>query len=609
MIVIIIMGLFYSITDSQTINVKDHIKDKFPSIFCFYLYSLEDLDPYEKKFIDLLQNLPEEEQKYDAKEVYKNGFSLELLKSIKEEETIKVPTNTPSLPPLPKPKEKPIESLPSIIKRIEPSTVIVFTYDNKGNFLRLGSGFFIGQNGDIVTNYHTLKGASYVEVKTSYGKTHPMTYIVAEDEQGDLIRFSIDIPSQYVHPLPLSVALPEVGEKIIVYGSPLGLEKTVSDGIISAIREVPGYGKLIQITAPISPGSSGSPVLNMKGEIIGIATFQFIEGQNLNFAIPSEKIVSLILTEEKKKPITEELFEQEEKGKKDSDYAYEVYDKALHFIDKKEYEKALPYLEIAIKTDITSLKAWAYFQMGFCYGELKSSVKAMEAFKQAIRIDPDYALAHVNLGIAYGELGNYAKAMEAFKQAISIDPVNANAHLGVGNAYYEFGLYKDAIEAYKQVIRIDPDDAITYGNLGAAYLQLGFYKDAIETCKQAIRIDPDYALAHVNLGIAYGKLGNHTKKIEALKQAIRIDTDDGDAHYNLGITYGKLGNHTKAIGSFKQTIRIDTDYANAHLGLGIAYHLIGDSNSALNEYKILKELDIDKANKLFDLLIKKNLNK
>ena len=430
-----------------------------------------------------------------------------LFYSITDSQTIKVPTSRPALPSLPKQKEESIESLPSIIKRIEPSTVIVFAYDNKGEFLQLGSGFFISKNGDIITNYHMLQGANSAEVKTSDGKTYPITYIVAEDEQSDLIRLSVDIPSQYVHPLSLSTSLPEVGERIIVYGSPLGLEKTVSDGIISAIREVPGYGKLIQITAPISPGSSGSPVLNMKGEIIGIATFQFIEGQNLNFAIPSEKIVSLNLTEEKKKFITEEPFEQEEKGKKDSDYAYEAYDKALHFIDKKEYEKALPYLEIAIKTDISSLKAWAYFQMGFCYGELESSVKAMEAFKQAIRIDPDYALAHVNLGIAYG------------------------------------------------------------------------------------------------------KLGNHTKEIEAFKQAIRIDTDDGDAHYNLGIIYGKLGNHTKAIEAFKQAIRIDTDYANAHLGLGIAYHLIGDSNSALNEYKILKELDIDKANKLFDLLIKKKLNK
>ena len=306
LIVIIIIGLFYSISTSQTINVKDYIKDKFPSIFSFYLSSLEDLDSYEKEFIDLLEKLPKEEQEYYAKEVYKNGFSLELLKNVKEGKIIQVPTSRPVLPSLPKPKEKPIENLPTLIKIIKPSVVIVFAYDDKGEFLKLGSGFFISQSGDIITNYHVLQGADSAEVKTSDGKTYPITYIVAGDEQSDIICLSVDIPSQYVHPLSLSATVPEVGERIIVYGSPLGLEKTVSDGIVSAIREVPGYGKLIQITAPISPGSSGSPVLNMKGEVIGVATFQMIEGQNLNFAIPSERITKLNLVKEKKISLSEE---------------------------------------------------------------------------------------------------------------------------------------------------------------------------------------------------------------------------------------------------------------------------------------------------------------
>ncbi|GAH37669.1 unnamed protein product, partial [marine sediment metagenome] len=145
-----------------------------------------------------MQKLPEEEQEYYAKEVYKNGFSLELLKSIKEGKTIKEPASAPTLPFLTKPKEKLIESLPSLIRRIEPSIVSVFTYDKKGNILRLGSGFFISQNGDIITNYHVLQGASSAEVKTSDGKTHSITYIVAGDEQSDIIRLSVDIPSKYV---------------------------------------------------------------------------------------------------------------------------------------------------------------------------------------------------------------------------------------------------------------------------------------------------------------------------------------------------------------------------------------------------------------------------
>ena len=456
LIVIIIIGLFYSITDSQTINVKDYIKDKFPSIFGFYLSSLEDLDSYEKEFIDLLQKLPKEEQEHYAKEVYKNGFSLELLKNVKEGKTIQVPTSKPALPSLPKQKEESSESLPSLIKRIKPSVVIVFAYDDKGEFLQLGSGFFISQNGDVITNYHVLQGASSAEVKTSDGKTYPITYIVAEDEQSDIIRLSVDIPSQYVYPLSLSTSIPEVGERIIVYGSPLGLENTVSDGIVSAIRDIPDYGRIIQITAPISPGSSGSPVLNMQGEVIGIASFQMVEGQNLNFAIPSEKITGLSLTEENKISITEEVFGQESKAKKDSDYD-EAYKKALYFIDKKEYNKALIYLEIAINTDILSLKENVYSYIGFCNGELGNHIKAIEALKQAIRIDPNDAIAYSNLGGDYNYLSLYKEAIEVLKQAIRIDPNDANPHFNLGIAYFQIGDKNSALNEYKILKELDID--------------------------------------------------------------------------------------------------------------------------------------------------------
>lgn len=81
--------------------------------------------------------------------------------------------------------------------------VIVFAYDNKGEFLQLGSGFFISQNGDIITNYHLLYGASTAEIKASDGKTYPITYIMAKDEQNDITRLSVDIPSKYVLPLQI----------------------------------------------------------------------------------------------------------------------------------------------------------------------------------------------------------------------------------------------------------------------------------------------------------------------------------------------------------------------------------------------------------------------
>lgn len=529
LLVTIIISIFYlTVSFSQTIYVKDYIKDKFLSAFILYLSSLEDLDSYEKEFIDLLEKLPEEEQEYYSKEVYKNGFSLELLKNVKEEKAIQVPASDPALSSLPEQKEESTENLPSLIKRIKPSVVIVFAYDNKGEFLQLGSGFFISQNGDIITNYHLLYGASSAEIKTSDGKTYPITYIIAGDEQNNIIRLSVDIPSECVLPLSLSETIPEIGERIIVYDNPIELENAISDGIVFPAREIFNYGKIIQITAPISPGSSGSPVLNMKGEVIGIAAFQMIEGRNLHFAIPSERIVSLDLAGEKKTSVGEELFEQEEKDKKDFDYAYEAYGKALYYTDKREYEKALTYLEIAIKTDIPSLKARAYLQIGFCYGML----------------------------------GAYTKEIEVYIQAICIIPADVIGHYNLGVAYYELGLHKDAIEAFKQAIHIDPDYAKAHCNLGVAYGQLDFNNEEIEAYMQAIRIDPDYAMAYYNLGVAYGKLSFHEGAIEAFTQAIRIDPDDAAAHYNLSVAYLQIGDKNSALDEYRILKRLNVDLAD-----------------------------------------------
>ena len=182
------------------------------------------------------------------------------------------------------------ENLPALIKKIEPSIVVIFTYNREGKVLGQGTGFFINKEGDVITNYHVLQNASHAEIIISDGGKYPVKKILAEDKEGDLLRVSVDIPEDKVRPLLVSPTFPEVGERIFVIGTPLGLDKTVSDGIVSAVREIPQIGKIIQVTAPISFGSSGSPVIDMNGRVIGVASFFIRDGQNLNFAIPAERI-------------------------------------------------------------------------------------------------------------------------------------------------------------------------------------------------------------------------------------------------------------------------------------------------------------------------------
>jgi tetratricopeptide (TPR) repeat protein len=482
--------------------------------------------------------------------------------------------------------------LKDVIKRVMPATVLVVTYDASGQILLQGSGFFVSEKGEVITNYHVISGAISAVVKLPDGSVYKATDVLAEDINSDLIKLKVDTNGSRVQYLPLYKALVEVGEKIVVIGSPQGLESTVSDGIVSAVRVVEGFGSIIQITAPISPGSSGSAVVNMKGEVVGVASAQILEGQNLNFVVPAGKITEL---KEKKQAIAR----KQDSAKIQAD---DIYSKAMFYYFKDNYEKALPLFKQYLQTHPDSNIAW--FGVGSCYGELGLYQEARQAYKQVIRLKPDLAEAHYNLGLAYGNLGHYQEALEAYKQVIRLKPDLAEAHYNLGLAYGSLGRYQEALEAYKQAIRLKPDYAEAHNNLGFTYGNLGRYQEALEAYKQAIKLKPDLAEAYVGIGYYYGELGLYQEAFQADQQAIKLKPDLAEAYDNLGVLYGKLGRHQEAIEAYKQAIRLKPDYVEAHYGLGVIYLNKSDTSSALEEYKILKTLDAEMANKLFNLIYK-----
>jgi len=414
------------------------------------------------------------------------------------------------------------ENLPAIVKKVEPSVVVIMTYDEEGEILVQGSGFFISKNGDVVTSLHVLQGAIRAEVKTADGNVYPVKNILAEDQESDLILVSVEISTNAVHPLPISRSLPEKGEWIIVIGSPLGLEQTVADGIVSAVRKIPAltsgtYENIIQITAPISQGSSGSPVVNMKGEVIGIATFLIVEGQNLNFAVPTERLARL--SPDKSQTLAEKKAEEIEESKY-------IYWGGINYLWLEDYEKAL------------------------------------SKFEEAVEKNPRYAEAYSHIGFCNDLLGHYHEAVEAYKQAIRINPDLGVAYCGLGMAYFQLGRYQDGIEACKQAIRLHPDFVGAHYFLGKNYAVLERLQDAMEAYKQAIRIDPDFDLAHCELGICYGALGRDQDAMEALKQAICINPNLVRAHFGLGMVYLLLRDKGSALQEYKILKDLDKDLAN-----------------------------------------------
>ena len=158
----------------------------------------------------------------------------------------------------------------------------------------IGSGFFV-DTGYIATNHHVIKGVEQISAKSVANQTkYTVEKIVAIDEKRDLAILKVSGPSPSILSLENSDKI-EIGETVYTVGNPIGLEGTVSKGIISSIRDF-GSGPLIQIDAPISPGNSGGPVLNEKGKVIGVSVsgFQGAGVQNLNFAVPSNYLKTLL---------------------------------------------------------------------------------------------------------------------------------------------------------------------------------------------------------------------------------------------------------------------------------------------------------------------------
>jgi len=165
--------------------------------------------------------------------------------------------------------------------------------DKEGHFVALGSGFLISKDGWIITNYHVIKRGTSAVIKIADGPLFPVDGVLAADKDRDVA--IIKAHGNDFRPLTLGNSdLLQKGEEVVAIGSPLGLESTVSNGLFSGIRTFDKEGRFLQITAPISHGSSGGPLFNRAGEVVGITTLMFTDGQNLNFAIPINDVKPIL---------------------------------------------------------------------------------------------------------------------------------------------------------------------------------------------------------------------------------------------------------------------------------------------------------------------------
>ena len=339
-----------------------------------------------------------------------------------------------------------------VYEQVAKSTVVVRNLDRGGKPKSAGSGVILPDR-DIVTNCHVVKGASELRVRLG-NKEYPAT-LHYSDWDRDVCSLSVTGINAPAVVLGSTKSL-KVGAKVYAVGAPKGLELTLSDGIVSSLRELEG-GQYIQTTAAISPGSSGGGLFDESGSLVGLTTLYLAEGQTLNFAVPVEWV--------------KELPKRSSKNATDTQTETQWLNKAIELESRKNRAASLEHCARWTKAQPSSGVAW--FSLGNAYYKTGQPAKAVDAYQQAVRINPEYADAWYNLGVAYAMTGQRDKAIEATQQALRINPEYAEAWMSLGNAYGKADQPAKAIEAYQQALRIKPEDADAWNNLGVAYARTG----------------------------------------------------------------------------------------------------------------------------------------
>ena len=475
----------------------------------------------------------------------------------------------------------PVQSAQQIAEKVLAATVLLDMQDSNGVPLSWGSGFFVRHN-LIATSYHLIKGAAQGTAKLVGQETKFIIEgITAKDETNDLALLKVTM--QGVKPLPLGdSATVRIGDTVYVAGNPERWEGTFSNGIISGIRDR-DTKKQFQMTAPISPGSSGGPVLNDKGEVIGVSVIahQGHETQNLNFASRSNALKELLKRSGPVRALSQgnrvdTYLAQGSKKEKRGDFKGAIVN----------YTQV-----IRLKPDFGT----AYFNRGNAKTRLGQYVAAIADFDTVICLQPNLAAAYLSRGFAKYQLGQYHASIADSNAAIHFMPDYAAAYLNRGLAKMALKRYKDAITDYDTALRFKPNYDLAYNERGIAKANLGQYEAAIADHNIAIRLKPNYDIAYARRGNTKSKLGKHRDAIADYDIAIRLKPNKAITYNNRGRAKENIGNYRGAIADYDMAIQLEPDYADAYFGRGSAQAKLRQHEDAIADFDIVIRLKPDHA--------------
>jgi tetratricopeptide (TPR) repeat protein len=262
----------------------------------------------------------------------------------------------------------------------------------------------------------------------------------------------------------------------------------------------------------------------------------------------------------------------------------------LIYLEIGETFEKLNMLEEAIEAYKSALEIdpnyeTAYIKLGNVLKGQGKLAEAVAAYKKVLEIKPDHVTAHFNIGVILQEQGRSDEAIIAYNKALSIRSDFLNAHINLGNTFKSVGKFEEAIGAYKNAIALKPDYAEAYRNFGTALQDQGKLEEAIKVYRKALDIKPDYAEVHYNIGNCFVRRDNLGEAIAAYKKALSIKPGYAEAYNNIGLALSNNGKIGEAIEFYDKAIAIKPDYAEAYSNMGVAFADQGKFEEAIGAYK------------------------
>ncbi len=360
--------------------------------------------------------------------------------------------------------------LEALAQRVAPAVFRLEVKDAAGNITGTGTAFAISADGLAVTNFHVVDGGKSFTARTTQGAEFAISGVVATDPTADLALIRLSASNLPFLELGASDSL-NIGAPVAVFGAPRGLSGTLSNGILSAKRtgedttekDPTNGGHLLQITAPISSGSSGSPVLDSAGKVVGVAVSGMVgpTSQNLNFAIPVEAVTTLQknaaagLAETARHLIPEEITAQP-KTKSAPDDAF--------FADPDYGKLRLHFLS----TD------W---------------IQCLKVARPLAARYPDSSKAQAWLGFSLGGIGLHSQAESALQNSLSIDPENGSVWGQLGSMQAAQKIKEKARQSWKRGAGLAPESAWIWAALSISYLTSNDYLDAVSPMQNLRKLD------------------------------------------------------------------------------------------------------------------------